>query len=201
MNEFIQVLKGLWTHDDFSFHGDFYHVEHGSVPTKSVRAPHPPIYAASSDEEGMSIVAQECETWFVNYDKDHRLYGKNLKRIEKDLTFMEERTRALGRRIGYGINAYVVLGETDAQAEAIADEHVELVRSDPLTAVGSAGIGAALVGSRRTVVERIRRYEAMGIDLLMLQFMPVRKGLEEFAELIMPEIGAKTTNTPAQAVF
>ena len=82
MHEFIKVMKGMWTSDDFTFEGEFYQVEHGTVPTKSVRAPHPPIFAASRVDEGMNVVAQECDTWFVNYNKDFHFYDESLMRIE-----------------------------------------------------------------------------------------------------------------------
>jgi FMNH2-dependent dimethyl sulfone monooxygenase len=188
MHEFIQVMKGMWTQDDFTFHGDFYQVEHGTVPTKSVRAPHPPLYAASRVEDGMTVVSQECDCWFVNYEKDRRKYDESLRRIEREVALMEQRTRAVGRRMHYGINAFVWLGDTDGEAEAKADDHLEQVRRDPSIGVGSSGLGAALIGSPRTVVERIRRYESLGIDLLMLAFYPMRQGLDEFAEKIMPEL-------------
>jgi FMNH2-dependent dimethyl sulfone monooxygenase len=188
MQEFIKVLKGLWTEDDFSFHGEFYKVEHGSVPTKSVRAPHPPVFAASHEDEGMNVVSQECDAWFVNYDKDYRKYDESLSRIEREIALMEQRTKALGRHIGYGISAFVFLADTDEEAQAKVEEHIAAVKSDPTIGCGTAGIGAALIGSPRTVVERIRRYESLGINLLMLVFYPMREGLEEFAAKVMPEL-------------
>jgi alkanesulfonate monooxygenase SsuD/methylene tetrahydromethanopterin reductase-like flavin-dependent oxidoreductase (luciferase family) len=38
------------------------------------------------------------------------------------------------------------------------------------------------------VLARIRRYEAIGIDLLMLVFHPMHEGLEEFADKVLPEL-------------
>jgi dimethylsulfone monooxygenase len=188
MHEFIKVMKGMWTEDDFTFHGEFYDVEHGTVPTKSVRAPHPPIYAASGVDEGMNVVAQECQTWFVNYDKDYHKYEANLKRIEHEIGLMEERTRSLGKSVSYGINACMLLGDTDEEAEAKADDHLDQVRRDPSLTVGASGIGAALIGSPKRVLERIRRYEEIGIGLVMLQLYPMRQGLDEFADKILPEL-------------
>ena len=52
----------------------------------------------------------------------------------------------------------------------------------------SGGIGANIIGSPKTVIERIRRYQSLGVDLFMLQFYPMRQGLDVFAEQIMPEI-------------
>jgi FMNH2-dependent dimethyl sulfone monooxygenase len=188
MHEFIKVMKGLWTEDDFTFHGEFYNVEHGTVPTKSVREPHPPFYAASRIDEGMDVVAQECSTWFVNYDKDRRNYAASLKRIESERAIMEQRMRALGKTMIYGINAIVLIGDTDEEAERKADEHLAAVASDPTMTVGTSGVGANLIGSPKTIVERIKRYQDLGISLFMLHFYPMREGLDEFAEKIMSDL-------------
>jgi FMNH2-dependent dimethyl sulfone monooxygenase len=188
MHEFIQVMKGLWTQDDFTFHGKFYQIEHGSMPTRSVRAPYPPIYAASRVDEGMNVVSQECDTWFVNYDKERQNYAQSLERIEHEISLMDERVKSLGKKMNYGINAIVIIGDTDAEAEAKADEHVRVVQTDPSITVGTSGVGAALIGTPKTIVERMRRYESLGIGLFMLHFYPMREGLEEFAEKILPEL-------------
>jgi FMNH2-dependent dimethyl sulfone monooxygenase len=189
MDEFIRVMKGLWTEDDFDFHGDYYTVQHGSLPTKSVRVPHPPLYAASRVDDGMEIVARDCEAWFVNYEKDQRLYNQSLTRIEREIKVMAGKVRSHGRSgITYGINAIVLLAETDAEAEALAEEHIRAVQTDKSIHVGTSGIGANLIGSPKTVIERIKRYQSMGIDLFMLFFHPMRDGLEQFAEQVLPAL-------------
>jgi FMNH2-dependent dimethyl sulfone monooxygenase len=188
MHEFIKVMKGMWTQDDFTFHGEFYRVEHGTVPTKSVRTPYPPVYAASRVDEGMNVVSQECDTWFVNYDKNYHNYEDSMKRIERETGLMEERTRALGRRMNYGINACMLLGETDEEARAKADDYLAQLARDPSIQSASGGLGANLIGTPKTVLERIRRYESLGIGMIMFQFYPMRQGLEEFAQKILPEL-------------
>jgi FMNH2-dependent dimethyl sulfone monooxygenase len=186
MNEFIKVMKGLWTQDDFTLEGEYYCVRNGRLPTKPVQAPYPPFYAASRVDDGMDVVAHECSTWFVNYDKDRRNYAASLKRIEAEVGIMEGRVKALGKKMTYGINAIVFIGDTDEEAEAMADEHLRAVANDPLTAVGTSGVGAALIGTPETIAQRIKVYESLGISLFMLHFYPMRDGMEEFAERVMP---------------
>ena len=188
MHEFVKVMKGLWTQDDFSFDGEFYKVAHGTVPTKSVRAPHPPFYAASRVDEGMAVVSQECDCWFVNYEHNRFKYAENLKRIESEVAQMEKRVAALGRRMQYGMNGLVIVADTDAQAERMADDYLEAVHADPFHTVGPSGIGANFFGTPKTIVERMRRYEAMGVGLFMLHFDPMHEGLEIFAERVLPEL-------------
>ncbi len=188
MHEFIQVMKGMWTQDDFTFHGDFYSVEHGTVPTKSVREPHPPVMAASRADGGMNVVARECSTWFVNYDKDYTKYEESLKRIEHETGVMASRCRHYGTKVSYGINACVLIADTDAEANAIAEGYLAQLAVDKSIQSASGALGANLIGSRKTVLERIRRYRDMGIDLFMFQFYPFRQGLDVFAREILPDL-------------
>lgn len=185
MQEFIQVMKGLMTQDCFTLEGEFYQMKDARMPTRPVRAPHPPIFAASRADDGMNVVAAECDTWFVNYDKDRANYEQSLKRIDHEIGLMEERVGALGRKMNYGVNAIVIIGETEEQAQAMADEHVRVASASP---VGVSGVGANLIGTPAMIAERIRRYEAMGIGLLMLHFWPMHDGLEEFAQKVLPEL-------------
>ena len=115
MHEFIQVLKGMWFQDDFMFEGEFYSVAYGTVPTKSVRVPHPPIYAVSRVDQGMNVVAQECDVWFVNGSRHYREYEEGLKRIEREVGLMEQRCREFGRKMRYGISACVLTADTDQE--------------------------------------------------------------------------------------
>jgi FMNH2-dependent dimethyl sulfone monooxygenase len=188
MREFIQTMRGMWTSDDFDFDGEFYKVAHGTVPTKSVRTPHIPIYAASRVDEGMNVVANECDLWFLNYDRDFRNYETSLKRIESERALMQKRVAELGRAMQYGVNSALIMADTDAQAIAIAEGWEQQLARDPSIYSASGGLGSAIIGSRATVLERIRRYIDMGVDLFMFQFYPMREGLDIFAEQILPDL-------------
>ena len=141
MHEFIQVLKGMWLQDDFKFDGEFYSVAYGTVPTKSVRTPYPPIYAASRVDEGMNVVAQECDAWFVNSSRHYREYEEGLKRIETEVGLMEQRCRELGRTMQYGLSACVLIADTDAEAIAIADGYMAQLAHDPSIKSASVAVG------------------------------------------------------------
>jgi dimethylsulfone monooxygenase len=188
MQEFIQVLKGMWLNDDFEFNGEFYQVNHGTVPTKSVRVPHPPIYAASRVDEGMNVIAQECDAWFVNGARVYQDYEAGLKRMEAEVDQMERRCAAFGRKMRYCLSACVLIGDTDEEATAVADGYVAQLARDPSIKSASVAVGANLIGTPKTILERIHRYESLGIDLFLLQFYPMRQGLEVFAQRLLPEL-------------
>ena len=188
MHEFIKVMKAMWTEDDFKFDGEFYSVAYGAVPTKSIRVPHPPVYAASRVDEGMNVVAQECDGWFVNANRDYRLYDDTLRRVKAEIELMNRRCAELGRTMSYALSACVLMADTDAEAIAIAEGYMAQLDRDPSIRSASSAVGANIIGSPRTVVERIRTYQSMGIDLFLLQFYPMRRGLDDFAIKVLPEL-------------
>ena len=89
----------------------------------------------------------------------------------------------------------VLMADTDTEAMAIADDYMALSPRDSSIKSASAAVAANLIGSPKTVVERIRRYESLGIDLFLLQFYPMRRGLDAFAQKILSEL-AKTSGGP-----
>jgi FMNH2-dependent dimethyl sulfone monooxygenase len=192
MHEFIKVMKGMWLGEPFSFEGEFYSVKNATVPTRSVRTPYPPIYAASRVDEGMNVVAQECDAWFVNCGRDFRDYAENLSKIEADIRLMERRCAELGRRMEYGLSACILMADTDEDAIAIADDYMAHLAADASLKSASSAVGANLIGSPKTILKRMHEYKSIGINMFMLQFYPMRQGLEAFAERLLPELSLQS---------
>jgi alkanesulfonate monooxygenase len=90
--------------------------------------------------------------------------------------------------MSYGINACMLIGRTDEEAREIAQGYVDQLKVDPSIGSASGGLGANLIGSPKTILERMRRYEELGVSLFMLQFWPFREGLEIFAQEILPHL-------------
>ncbi|MFN3890937.1 MAG: LLM class flavin-dependent oxidoreductase [Beijerinckiaceae bacterium] len=183
VDEFIRVLKGLLGAKPFTLAGQFYNVRAATVATKPLRA-HVPIYAASGAPLGQEIIARECDLWFATCEPGHENYEKNLAIMRTDAQAMRERAARYGREIGVGISTHVAFGDTMADAQ----EEARRIESDPASAVAAKALGAGLVGPPGVIAERIRIYEQMGVTCLMLQFHPMREGLERFARDVMPLI-------------
>jgi FMNH2-dependent dimethyl sulfone monooxygenase len=182
MEEFIDVLDGMWTKPSYSLDGEFFQIANGELTTRPMTHPRPPIYAASSSEQGKEIIARYCDTWFVSHDPGLAAYENNAAKIAADIVHMRERAAHYGRTLGYGLSTYVICADTmDAALQEAAEmDHL------PDANVAAKALGAGLVGTPQIIADRIRRYEDTGIDCLMLQFHPMRNGLEIFAEKVMP---------------
>src|SRR5690606_14492441 len=100
-----------------------------------------------------------------------------------------------GGRIRYAMSANVICAETEAEARASAEKIEEYERIRRYNKSAAAGIGTCLVGTPKTIAERIERYEEAGLELLLLQFSPMIAGLDNFVAKVMPLLGRKPKAT------
>src|SRR2546425_10938730 len=62
-DEFLQVLKTIWTTNPVEFHGKFYQVPKSYIGPKPVQKPHPPIYLAAFAPPAMKRLATMADGW------------------------------------------------------------------------------------------------------------------------------------------
>lgn len=198
MEEYILVMKGLWTDPDFRFSGEFYQVdisaalanrkqkvtvpEQGKVQVKPFRKHTPPMYAASRAATGKRIIAEHCDAWFAEYKPGYKNFEQNLQKIRDDVSDMANVCERAGRSIGFGLNPLVVCEDTMEKAIAVADFIEDPQNADRI----ANSLGAGLVGTPQVVAERIHKLEEAGIDRLMLRFTPMGEGLQRFGSQVLP---------------
>ena len=62
-DEFIQVLKAVWTTDPVAFDGEFFRIPRSVVDPKPVQRPHPPIYLAAFAPGSLARVGRLADGW------------------------------------------------------------------------------------------------------------------------------------------
>ena len=62
-DEFLQVLKAIWTTDPVEFHGKFFQVPKSIIQPKPVQKPHPPIYLGAFSPVALKRVAKLADGW------------------------------------------------------------------------------------------------------------------------------------------
>jgi probable F420-dependent oxidoreductase len=62
-DEFLPVLKAVWTSNPVEFHRKFYHVPKSYIEPKPVQKPHPPIYMAAYAPAALKRLATMANGW------------------------------------------------------------------------------------------------------------------------------------------
>ncbi len=62
-DEFIQVLKTIWTTDPVEFHGHYFHVPKSIIQPKPLQKPHPPLYLAAYSPRALKRAATLANGW------------------------------------------------------------------------------------------------------------------------------------------
>jgi len=62
-DEFLQVLKAIWTTNPAEFHGKFFELPKSYIYPKPVQKPHPPIYLAAFAPPAMKRLAAMADGW------------------------------------------------------------------------------------------------------------------------------------------
>ena len=87
--EFISVLKAIWTTDPVEFHGEFYQVPQSIILPKPVQKPHPPIYLAARSTGWLKRAATIANGLLP--------YGVPLAGLKQMIEGLKEMAREAGR--------------------------------------------------------------------------------------------------------
>lgn len=197
-DEWLQVVTGAWSEPEFSFRGQHYEVEACVLEPKPARRP--VIYAGGESEAAKSLIARACDAYVMHGDPPERVAPK--------IADMRRRRDALGLPpMQHGMAAYVIVRASEAEAERERARITDVSEGSPGYAnyrdflqntqleqqvsredysVSNRGLRAGLVGTPAQVADQIRRFEAAGVDLLLLQCSPQLEEMERFAAEVMP---------------
>jgi len=189
--EFVTVLRGMWREPSFSFKGKYYTVDNAELLLKPASAAPPEIYTASRSPAGLDMVARTADWWFLSFDKGAATTEAMMESIARSIAGMRERARRYGRQVRIAFNPFVAFGATHEAAMAQALRLLAPDEPDPDVRKMESRIGpsmrAGCVGTPAQVRAQLERYHQLGIDLVLLQYVPTPENVAEIGvELIAP---------------
>ncbi|WP_375465628.1 LLM class flavin-dependent oxidoreductase [uncultured Methylobacterium sp.] len=202
--EWIGLVDSLMRGERVSFSGEHFRIEDYQLRPAGTYRARPKIYLGGESEPARALAADHADIWFIN--------GQPLDDVAGLIADVARRPAANGP-LAYGLSAFVIARETDAEAQG---EHARLLalagrdatlRADTRARTDTAsvmfaktdaaaarhvgtngGTAAGLVGSYETVAARIRAFHAAGIELFMLQFQPFEAEMRRFARHVIPRV-------------
>jgi FMNH2-dependent dimethyl sulfone monooxygenase len=198
--EFIDILRGLWANETFSYHGEFYKIDKGQLLLKPATRTLPEIYSVSRSDRGRDFIAQHCDWWFGETPKDTTTIDETVRGIEDNIADMDRRTKAIGRKVRYALNPFVALGRTrqdafDATIERITaadpDGDTRKIESRMMPATK-----AGLIGPTDAVLRQLRRYESLGVELVLCKMIPTVENVRHIAEEVVAPMRGACSSLP-----
>jgi FMNH2-dependent dimethyl sulfone monooxygenase len=197
--EWLDVLDGVWKQDHFSFSGKYYKVEDNILEPKPISQPRPLVYAGGESPAAKDLIAEKCDAYLMHGDPPEKVGEKivdlRARRAKHNLPTMK-----------FGVAGYAIVRETEREAQDelrritdvqqsaagyanyqqwLAGTQLEQRVSLEDYSVSNRGLRSGLVGTAEQVAERVAAFEAVGVDLVLLQFSPQLEEMERFsAEVI-----------------
>ena len=179
-SEFIQILRGAWTHEEFSFAGRFYRVA-GLRLEPRPRGPLE-VFQGGQSEAALTLAARHSDWMFLNGGPPEKIAGI-LERVRK-------KTAQTGRRVRFALYAIPLCRPTDAVAQAevaamtaavdpgLLERRARRVsgahgmwaeKGDRLAMLDSnEGYASRLIGSPDTILRRMQEFHRLGIECFHL---------------------------------
>jgi FMNH2-dependent dimethyl sulfone monooxygenase len=187
--EFIDILRGLWREDIFSYTGRYYKIDKAELMLKPATKIPPEIYSVSSTDIGRDFIAESCDWWFVGAPKNPEATPDEvLVAIEASIADMERRTKALGKTVHYALNPFLALGNSAEEALEATVRSIFAGDSDPASRTIERtrqierrmlpATKAGCIGRAQDVRRQVRRFEDMGIELMLLKLVPTVENVQ-----------------------
>ena len=197
--EFIEVMDGMWSEDEFSYEGRYYKVEKAHLEPKPIRKPRPTLYAGGESEDAKQMISRYCDGYLM--------HGDPAENVRPKVEDMERRRRELGlSSMTYGIAAYAICRNSEAEVQKEIDRITDvkdtagyfgfkdfttqskLERELSLRdySVSNRGLRTGLTGTPEQIAERIMELRDAGVEILLMQMSPMREEMERFAEEVIP---------------
>lgn len=203
--EFVDVLKGLWEEETFTYKGKYYDIKEAKLAPKPVQRPNPILYAGGESERGKQTIISSCDAYVM--------HGGTVEEIERKIQDMKQRRVAAGKvpLSAFGMAAYIVCRDTEEEVQVELQRITDVKESSGYAgyndfinksqleqkiqlqdySVSNRGLRPNLIGTPEQIADRILAYEEAGLTLLLLQFSPQLEEMDRFSKQVMPLVEEK----------
>jgi len=198
-SEWLDIVNGVWTQSSFNYSGKYYSVENTVLEPKPIRQPRPTIYAGGESDAAKNLIALKCDAYVMHGDTPEYVAAK--------IADMRERRERFGLPpMQYGVAGYAIVRDSEAEVKRELDRitdvkqnaagfanyqqwlngtQLEQRMSIQEYSVSNRGLRSGLAGTPAQVQDQLGRFEAAGVNLVLLQFSPQYEEMERFGESVI----------------
>jgi alkanesulfonate monooxygenase SsuD/methylene tetrahydromethanopterin reductase-like flavin-dependent oxidoreductase (luciferase family) len=205
-DEWISLMKLLWTSvEPVKFEGKYFNVRDAYLRPQPIQ-PYPALMSAGASPAGRRFAAKHCDIAFTALTERN-----NSAVIRKQLdSFRQIAREEFGRGIKTWINAYVFMGDTEADAQKKFDycigekgdhvgvenlfrelglnslTHTEEARHKLKQDFMAGWAGFRLLGTKEKIIDDMRMLVDAGVDGMLLSWPAYIDDMKQFQEEVYP---------------
>jgi probable F420-dependent oxidoreductase len=179
-DEFVEITKGLWSEEKFSYGGRFSAFQDAEMFPKPIQDPHPPIWFAGTINNALNRVAKYGDGWLPGGLRTEE-YSKSVSYIRR--TAKEKFNRNLDK-LAVANQIYVSIDKSSERAKKNAEATLvnnakayDVFRGENALERASE---VSLVGTPGEITEKIRQYSLAGVNYYEMKF--IYQSLDHFDE-------------------
>lgn len=198
-SEWLDVIDGCWSRQGFTYDGSYYKIADNILSPKPLSQPRPRLYAGGESETAKNLIAQKCDAYLM--------HGDDPATVGKKIADMRTRRDELGMPpLVYGVAGYAIVRDSEDEALQEVDRITNVQQSARGYAnyqqwitgskleqkisledysVSNRGLRSGLVGTPENIRERLQEFEAVGVDLVLLQSSPQLEEMERFSAQVI----------------
>jgi len=191
--ESVEIIRGMWTNDNFSYSGQYYKVDNATCSPRPLQKPHPRIWLAGKGERIiLKAIARYADGWNVDEISP--------KEYARKLEVLRGYCDSVGtdcERIDKSLETIILISDKKEELQRVvewskwyAGIQAEYGTSAPAQGDLAEMKSRYLLGSVREVTERIAEYVAVGVQQFMVYFLdyPSMRSMKLLAEDVMPSL-------------
>lgn len=208
--EFIEVLRELWTKEESTYRGDFYRTNNAPLKPKPIKQPK--IFQGGNSKAAKEMAGRVSDVYFMN--------GGSLETIKAQIDDVKALRVANGSGpIEFGVNGFVIVRDTEEEAKQVLRDIVEHANDaavkgfqESVKTAGQAtsdgkgmwaesnyedliqyndGFKTGLIGTAEQVADRIIELKKIGVDIVLTGFLHYEEDLQAFGEKVLPLVREK----------
>lgn len=212
--EFIRILRGLWTEEGYSQAGDYYNINEFTLSPPPLDVPgrrHPEIFFGGNSTAAQATAGRVADWYFSN--------GKDIDGFKENIAGVRESSRAAGRTPKFGLNGFVISRDTEREAKDTLREIVDKAHRPAVEGFRSAvqeagaatkdgkgmwanssfedlvqyndGFRTGLIGTPEQIADRIIEFKKIGVNLFLTCYLHFQEEVEAFGKDILPIVREK----------
>lgn len=218
--EFIRVLRAMWTEEETTFKGDFYRIN--GAPLKPKPQVTPPVFQGGNSKAARKMAARVSDWYFMN--------GNTLDGFKEQIEDVRSLAKAEGREhdVNYAVNGFAIVRDSEEEAvqvlrDIVSNADVEAVKGfrESVKDAGQSskekegmwahstfedlvqyndGFKTGLIGTPEQVADRIIELKKLGAGLILTGFLHYETDLKAFGEKVIPLVREKEKQLQDQGV-